>query len=266
MCYFIVFLPERTTFTKGKNMRAFFVDGNKIEEGIPATAEGLEILPDTEERLPFFRNRAWSHKDPEIRDGRVFQCEVRLMGTLADTSTPQVFRPGGISGQEDTSGVAFVIWKVSTEWTLFPNARGETAEHRPIRIAETFGVVSSPVHGRAGLYVMKPGDHCLALGPGGEKKFLRWDGVDLGMHEPKPWDGPGSSKEKAVVLKVLDSPTAILAEHGFISIQCGAAGTHWQLAKQRLLKEGKKTYDVVEIGLPDGSTQTFYFDISTVFP
>ena len=65
----------------------------------------------------------------------------------------------------------------------------------------------------------------------------------------------GSSFEQAVVVR------GVREEYAYVREVCPDC----QFVRQSLTREGKKPYDVLEFKKPDGSTVSYYFDISKFF-
>lgn len=74
--------------------------------------------------------------------------------------------------------------------------------------------------------------------------------------------GPGDSKKSAVVIQAPDNIAGVMAEYEYLENQYGVRDVDWKLFMQSLIKGNGRSYDLLTIELKDGSTKSFYFDVT----
>ena len=78
--------------------------------------------------------------------------------------------------------------------------------------------------------------------------------------------GPGDSPDTAVIVHATSTEKGTPAEYAYVEAQCGKPGTDWMLETQSQSSHEGKEYDVLQVkSLKDGSSRTFWFDISSFF-
>ena len=74
----------------------------------------------------------------------------------------------------------------------------------------------------------------------------------------------GDSFEDAIT--IFDTPMAgAHYEYFFFNMIFGEQGIGWKLNKQYLLQNDNRRFDKLELDLPDGTTKTIYFDITSFY-
>jgi hypothetical protein len=75
----------------------------------------------------------------------------------------------------------------------------------------------------------------------------------------------GRSVEDAIIITAANEPAGIAAEHLWLSNKFGKENKNWKLTRQTTIDKGEKMYDEMTIELADGTSQVFYFDITSFF-
>lgn len=73
--------------------------------------------------------------------------------------------------------------------------------------------------------------------------------------------GDGSSMKEAVIITASTDSESVHAEYAWLRLHAPGA----TLKTQGLTMNGSHSYDTLEVVLADGSTPTYYFDISSSF-
>lgn len=96
-------------------------------------------------------------------------------------------------------------------------------------------------------------------GPAGAKTVGLSDGVTV-------TGGPGRTPEEALVIHGADDEMiGVGAEYEYVALCLGQPNVDWRLHFQALMHKGGRSYDCLEVALPDGSRRTFWFDITEFF-
>jgi len=78
--------------------------------------------------------------------------------------------------------------------------------------------------------------------------------------------GDGSSMEKAVIINAKSTMDGVPAEYDYISQKHGVRDEDWILVSQSLKKNSDgKAFDVINIELTEGTSFSYFFDISEFF-
>jgi hypothetical protein len=78
--------------------------------------------------------------------------------------------------------------------------------------------------------------------------------------------GPGNAMDNAVIIKGAQSSwQGIDAEYQYLEKRFGKRNLDWRLKEQRLLHQGKRSFDLMQIELKDGTKKDIYFDITDFF-
>lgn len=76
----------------------------------------------------------------------------------------------------------------------------------------------------------------------------------------------GDSLEHAIVIHgAADNAVGGMAEYAFLAQNCGKEGHDWDVALQMLLVKDGRRYDQLNVRMKDGTTRTFFFDITEFF-
>ena len=74
--------------------------------------------------------------------------------------------------------------------------------------------------------------------------------------------GNGSSIETAIIINEADWILGIRAEYDYIIEKYGEVNKGWKLQKQGTLNQSGRTFDILNIELPNSESKSIYFDIT----
>lgn len=77
--------------------------------------------------------------------------------------------------------------------------------------------------------------------------------------------GAGHTPNTAVVIHVASTLEGIEAEYDYVEGVCGPKDVDWTLGMQMSISREGKNYDVLKVTLKDGTSRSFWFDISAFF-
>lgn len=88
-----------------------------------------------------------------------------------------------------------------------------------------------------------------------------------GVFGPVTAGGDGSSKEQAVIINATSTNVGVTAEYDYIKKKYGQENVDWERESQMLTRKqlDGKIFDIVTVKLKDGSSRTFWFDITAFY-